>query len=132
MIAGVADMLRRLIGENIELVTVPARDLGQVRADPGQIEQVLMNLAVNARDAMPTGGRLSIATANVDRDELEARHHASKAGPYVMLAVSDTFWLRHRRDLERGRAGAARARGDRLLGREARRIRRQAGDAGCA
>jgi PAS domain S-box-containing protein len=90
VITGLADMLRRLIGENIELVTVPARDLGQVRADPGQIEQVLMNLVVNARDAMPTGGRLSIATANVDRDEVEARYHASKAGPYVMLAVSDT------------------------------------------
>jgi PAS domain S-box-containing protein len=91
VIAGVVDMLHRLIGENIELVTVPGRELGHVLADPGQIEQVLLNLVVNARDAMPSGGRLSIATANVDRDESLVRSKmGAKAGRFVMLSVSDT------------------------------------------
>jgi len=84
-------MLRRLIGDDIELVTLPANDLGLVKADPGQIEQVLMNLAVNARDAMPKGGKLSIETANVTLDAEYARQHGD-ASPvrHVMLAVSDT------------------------------------------
>ncbi|HKZ04213.1 MAG TPA: ATP-binding protein [Methylomirabilota bacterium] len=91
VVAGVVDMLHRLIGENIELVTVPGRELGHVLADPGQIEQVLLNLVVNARDAMPSGGRLSIATANVDRDESMVRNRmGAKAGRFVMLSVSDT------------------------------------------
>ena len=84
-------MLRRLIGEDIELVAILAPDLGNVKADPGQIEQVVMNLAVNARDAMPEGGRLTIETANVDLSEEYAREHIDASpGPHVMLAVSDT------------------------------------------
>ncbi|MDX1814964.1 MAG: ATP-binding protein, partial [Thermodesulfobacteriota bacterium] len=66
-------MLRRLIGENIELVTIPASDLGKVKADPGQIEQVIVNLALNARDAMPQGGRITIETENDDVDESTPR-----------------------------------------------------------
>jgi PAS domain S-box-containing protein len=84
-------MLTRVIGEDIDLVMVPAESLGTVRADAGQIEQVIMNLAVNARDAMPTGGKLTIETSNVSLDEEYARFHAPlKPGNYVMLAISDT------------------------------------------
>jgi len=84
-------MLRRLIGEDVELVTKLAPDLYEVRADAGQLEQVLMNLAVNARDAMPQGGRLSIETANVLRSSIAGpRGAAMAAAEYVMLAVSDT------------------------------------------
>jgi two-component system cell cycle sensor histidine kinase/response regulator CckA len=84
-------MLRRLIGEDLQLVTVLDDHLGQVRADPGQVDQVLMNLAVNARDAMPRGGRLTIETANVDLDEAGARAQpGAKPGRYVMLSVADT------------------------------------------
>ncbi|HLA79491.1 MAG TPA: ATP-binding protein [Vicinamibacteria bacterium] len=82
-------MLRRLIGEHIELLTVTASDLGRVKADPGQMQQVLVNLAVNARDAMPSGGRLTIRTANLEAPEAES----SRAGAvwrYVRLTVSDT------------------------------------------
>jgi len=84
-------LLTRLIGEDIDLVMIPGGELGLVKADPGQIEQVIMNLAVNARDAMPRGGNLVIETANVRLDESYTRTHAGvEAGEYVMIAVSDS------------------------------------------
>jgi len=92
--AVVTDMqktLQHLIGEDIELVTVLEPKLGRIKADKTQINQVIMNLAVNARDAMPKGGRLSIETSNVELDEWYARQYAEvKAGYYVMLAITDT------------------------------------------
>jgi two-component system, cell cycle sensor histidine kinase and response regulator CckA len=88
---GVDPLLRRLIGEDVEVVTIPAADAGLVRADPIQLEQVIMNLAVNARDAMPGGGRLTIETRNVTFGADRARVHQGVApGRYVMLAVTDT------------------------------------------
>ena len=84
-------MLTRMIGEDIDLVMVPSPAIGAIRADPGQVDQVIMNLAVNARDAMPDGGKLTIETANVSLDENFARTHAPlQPGDYVMLAISDT------------------------------------------
>jgi CheY-like chemotaxis protein len=83
-------MLRRLIGEDIELVTLLSKDLGRVKADPGQIEQVIFNLAVNARDAMPKGGKLTIETADAELDEHYARSRIGvKPGRYVRISVSD-------------------------------------------
>jgi two-component system, cell cycle sensor histidine kinase and response regulator CckA len=90
-ITGLAIMLRRLLGADVELTTLPANGLWTVKADPGQIEQVVMNLTVNARDAMPQGGRLVIETKNVEIDaEYASTHHDVQPGSYVMLAVSDT------------------------------------------
>lgn len=90
-VAGVEPMLRRLIGEDVELQAVLTPALGSVRADPGQIEQVIVNLAVNARDAMPTGGRLTLATRNADLDDAYVRTHVGmRPGEYVVLSVSDT------------------------------------------
>jgi PAS domain S-box-containing protein len=83
-------MLRRLIGEDVELVIDLAPALAAVRADPGQTEQVVMNLAVNARDAMPRGGRLTIATANAALDEARAAELGARPGAWVTLAVLDT------------------------------------------
>jgi two-component system cell cycle sensor histidine kinase/response regulator CckA len=84
-------LLRRLIGEDIEVMTVPANDLGSVKADPGQVEQVIMNLALNSRDAMPEGGKLTLETSNTILDDSYARDHQPvEPGRYVMLAVSDT------------------------------------------
>src|SRR5947199_99044 len=91
VVASVDNMLRRLIGADVALRTALASDLGAVRADPGQLEQVIMNLVVNARDAMPRGGKLTIETANAELDESYALEHpAVVAGPFVMLAVSDS------------------------------------------
>jgi len=90
-VAAVIKMIGRLIGEDVGLTFRPGESLGRVRADPTQIEQVLMNLAVNARDAMPDGGRLAIETANAVIDDDYVRVHAgSAAGRYVCIAVTDT------------------------------------------
>ena len=91
VIAGFEGMLTRLIRESIEVTTHLAPDLGSVKADPFQIEQVLLNLCINARDAMQDGGRLTIETTNVSLDEEYAKAHTGvRPGPYVMLSVSDT------------------------------------------
>jgi two-component system cell cycle sensor histidine kinase/response regulator CckA len=91
VVTDVEKMLRRLIGEDIDLITVLDPSLGQIKADPGQIQQVIINLAVNARDAMPQGGKLTIETRNVHLDNEFARKHATiRAGDYVMLAICDT------------------------------------------
>ena len=83
-------LLRRLIGDDVEFYSALDGNLGMVKADPGQIEQVIMNLAVNARDAMPTGGRLTIETSNVELDEVYARENGlADGGRFVMLAVTD-------------------------------------------
>jgi two-component system cell cycle sensor histidine kinase/response regulator CckA len=91
VVTSMSPMLQRLIGENIEFATHLAGSLGRVTVDPGQIEQVIINLVVNARDAMATGGKLTIETDNVDLDEPHVQQRlAVQAGSYVMLAVTDT------------------------------------------
>jgi two-component system, cell cycle sensor histidine kinase and response regulator CckA len=91
LISSLQNMLQRLIGEDIELRTIMFEGLASVKVDPGQFEQILVNLAVNARDAMPDGGKLTIETANVDfDDDYRAAHPYVKPGRKVMLAMSDT------------------------------------------
>jgi PAS domain S-box-containing protein len=91
LVAELDQMLRRVIGEDIELVASMSPDLGRVKADPGQIEQVILNLVINARDAMPTGGKVLVETSNVEIDGEHARMRLDcPPGSYVMLAVSDT------------------------------------------
>jgi len=91
IITNLEKMLGRLLGEDIDLTRTLAPNLGRIKADPGQIEQVIMNLVVNARDAMPAGGRLTVETANVELDrEYAAQHVEAVPGPHVLLAVSDT------------------------------------------
>jgi signal transduction histidine kinase len=91
VVADMGQMLERLIGEQIRLVTALDPALGTVRADRGQLEQVIMNLVVNARDALPEGGQLTLETANVELDAAFARRHlGSRPGPYVLLTASDT------------------------------------------
>ena len=90
LLADTDRMLRRVIGEDVELTTVEGKDLGRIKADPGQIEQIVMNLIINARDALPQGGRIRIETANAELDAAYAgQHPGARAGLYVMLAVSD-------------------------------------------
>ncbi len=91
VIRQMSPMLRRLIGEDIEFITSCKPDLGLINADPGQIQQIIMNLAVNARDAMPQGGKLIIGTDNITLEEvLVHRHPMVKAGPHVMLSIRDS------------------------------------------
>jgi signal transduction histidine kinase len=91
VLTGMDKMLQRILGEDVELASLPPKAPGRVKADPSHIEQVVLNLVVNARDAMPTGGKLTLETANVVLDEDYARSHLlAKAGPHVVLAVSDT------------------------------------------
>lgn len=91
VITNMEQMLRRLLGQSVELILLPAPGLGRVNADPAQMEQVIMNLATNARDAMPNGGKLVIETADVDlQDANSARKIGVQPGVYVMLALSDT------------------------------------------
>jgi two-component system cell cycle sensor histidine kinase/response regulator CckA len=90
LVTGMETMLQRLIGDHIEIATTLLPDLGSVKADPTQIEQILMNLAVNARDAMPSGGTITIGTSNVELDNSANQHLESKPGSYVMLSISDT------------------------------------------
>jgi two-component system cell cycle sensor histidine kinase/response regulator CckA len=91
VVANMDKLLRRVLGEDVELRALLASDLAAVKVDPSQLEQVVLNLAVNARDAMPNGGKLTIETQNVELDEAYVRGHVSaQPGPYVMLAMSDT------------------------------------------
>ncbi len=91
VLTGMDKMLQRILGEDVELVSLPPKSIGRVKADPSHIEQVILNLVVNARDAMPKGGKLTIETGNVVLDDSYALGHLpTKTGPYVMLAVTDT------------------------------------------
>jgi PAS domain S-box-containing protein len=91
IVVNLDQLLRRLMSENIEMKTLVSKNVGAIKADPGQIEQVIMNLVVNARDALPNGGRILIETSNADLGSAYARDHTVvRPGPYVLLAVSDT------------------------------------------
>jgi CheY-like chemotaxis protein len=91
VVSNVDKMLRRIIGEDIDFITALSPSLGTIKADAGQIEQIILNLTVNARDAMPSGGKVIIETSNVRLDEKYAAAHAGVTpGEYVMLSVSDT------------------------------------------
>ena len=91
LVGGMSELLRRTLGENIRVETVLAGGLWRTFADPAQLENAILNLAVNARDAMPDGGKLTIETANADLDERYARAHAEvEPGQYVLISVSDT------------------------------------------
>jgi two-component system, cell cycle sensor histidine kinase and response regulator CckA len=91
VLKSIGELLRRIIGEDVELVCIPDENLGVTKADPAQVEQIILNLAVNARDAMPKGGRLTIETGNIEFDEDYCRHHlGARPGKYVMLRVTDT------------------------------------------
>ena len=91
VVGGLSHMLERLVGEDLLISFKPTAGLGLVMADPGQVEQILMNLTVNSRDAMPGGGTIKIETRNVDLDrEYTKQHQSAKSGPYVMLSFSDT------------------------------------------
>jgi two-component system cell cycle sensor histidine kinase/response regulator CckA len=91
LVSNTDSMLRRLISEDVEMVTITSKNIGAIKADPGQMEQVILNLVINARDAMPNGGTLTLETANVELDESYAQSHlVTLPGSYVMLAVSDT------------------------------------------
>ncbi|MCX6630323.1 MAG: ATP-binding protein, partial [Candidatus Solibacter sp.] len=90
ILSSLEPMLRRMLGQNTELLLLTAPGLGRIKADPSQIEQVIVNLAANARDAMPNGGKLVVETANVDLEGQSAERLGIKPGPCVMLAVSDT------------------------------------------
>ncbi|MBI4503612.1 MAG: PAS domain S-box protein [Gemmatimonadetes bacterium] len=91
LVEGIGKMIRRLLGEDITVAMQLAKDVGRVIADPGQLEQVLLNLSVNARDAMPDGGRLAIQTANMDVDPTFQRDHpGAQVGPHVKIAITDT------------------------------------------
>jgi two-component system, cell cycle sensor histidine kinase and response regulator CckA len=91
VLAGMEPLMRRLLGQNNDLILLPDPHLGRIHADPAQIEQVIMNLATNAREAMPDGGKLVLETANVEVDDaVSSKKIGVPSGPYVMLAVSDT------------------------------------------
>ncbi len=90
VVSNMEGMLRRLLGQNIELVLLTGSGLGRVKADPAQIEQVIVNLVTNSRDAMPKGGKVVVETANVDLEPGSSKNFGVKPGSYVMLAVSDT------------------------------------------
>ncbi len=91
VLASMNSMLQRILGEDVDLVLMPPKSGGRVKVDPSHVEQIILNLVVNARDAMPTGGKLTFETSNVFLDEPYASSHVpAKAGPYVMMAVSDT------------------------------------------
>src|SRR6185437_16808382 len=90
MVADMSELLRRTLGEAVQLETVLAGGLWQVHADRNLLESAILNLAINARDAMPDGGRLTIETANCHLDEAYAVQHNVQPGQYAMIAVTDT------------------------------------------